>query len=287
MDHGQFADLAAACHRAVDPLHAMLYFAPEAEEELTGIGLHRGRMSYFASRAAPMGPVGAGTVTATFYNFNPQLVAKHIPHAWTLASPEQVIDARYRAAGAALRRLLGEAATDPEVAEAAELAREATRGCTPEGRPLYAAHADLDWPSDPVLVLWHAITLLREFRGDGHVAALVDSGLDGLSALITHTATGRGFTESAAQATRGWSADEWETTVRALQAEGVLDSDRALTEQGAAQRDRIEVATNNAASAPWIHLGADGANRLREICRGLSKRITAAGAFPAELFGGN
>lgn len=154
MDHGQFADLAAACHRALDPLHAMVYFAPETEEELTGIGLRRGRMSYFAGRAAAMGPVGAGTVTATFYNFNPQSVAEHIPHAWTLAAPEHVIEARYRAAGAA-------------------------------------------------------------------------------------------------------------------------------------QRDRIEIATNNAASAPWIHLGADGANRLREICRRLSKRITAAGAFPAELLGGN
>jgi len=80
--------------RGLEPLHGMVYFVPETEQHLTAAGLKPGRMSYFAGRAAPMGAVGAGVVTATFYNFSPSLVAHMIPRAWTMASPEQVVEAR-------------------------------------------------------------------------------------------------------------------------------------------------------------------------------------------------
>src|SRR3954453_21605703 len=185
--------------RAVEPLHAHLYFAPEHDERFGALGLKPGRMSYFAGRAAPMSAVGAGVVTATFYNFSPSLGAHMIPRAWTLASPEQVLPARLDAARASLTRLLGEeAAGSPEVAELAGLLREACTVLTPEGRPLYAGHADLAWPEEPLLQLWPAVTLLREHRGDGLLAALLRAGLTGLEALVSHTATGRGFTEEAA-----------------------------------------------------------------------------------------
>src|SRR5688500_14983556 len=192
--------MVARAHRAVEPLHSHMYFAPEHDENLGALGLKPGRMSYFAGRAAPMGAVGAGVVTATFYNFSPSLVAHMIPRAWTLASPEQVLPARLDAARGSLTRLLGaEVADSAEVAELAGLLRDACAVLTPEGRPLYAAHADLPWPEEPLLALWHGATLLREYRGDGHIAVLLHAGLTGLEALITHTATGRGFTEPAAR----------------------------------------------------------------------------------------
>jgi hypothetical protein len=75
----------------------------------------------------------------------------------------------------------------------AGLAREAASACTAEGRPLYAGHAGLDWPDAPHVAAWHAATLLREHRGDGHIAALVAAGLSGIDALVTHVATGQGF----------------------------------------------------------------------------------------------
>ncbi|MGH3518446.1 MAG: SCO6745 family protein [Haloechinothrix sp.] len=284
MDHGYAAELAAKCHPALEPLHTVIYFAPEAEAELTAVGLRPGRMTYFASRSAPMGAVGPGTVTATFYNFNPELVARHIPRAWTLATPEQVVAARFSAADAALRTRLGDAVSAPEVAEAAELARDAAEACSPDGRPLYAGHADLEWPTEPHLVLWHAITLLREFRGDGHIAALVAHGLNGLSALVSHTATGRGFTEHAAKATRGWSDEQWAAAAEGLRGQGLLDAAGELTDTGQALRARVEAATNDAATAPWLRLGADKTTRLREIGRTLSKQVVAAGAFPSGVF---
>src|SRR6476469_3860223 len=206
--------LAGRTARLLEPLHALGYFAPEVEAEVTGVGVRKGRAAYFASRAAAMGRVGAGPVAATFYVFNPSLVAHFIPAAWDSASPEDVVAARYRGVSAAWRRLLGEEAlASDEVAEAAGLARTASAGCTVAGRPLHAAHADLSWPDEPHMVLFHALTLIREHRGDGHVAALVGADLGGIEALVTHTATGKGFTRAAAQATRGWSDEEWATSV--------------------------------------------------------------------------
>src|SRR3982751_3629542 len=114
----------ARAHRAVEPLHSHLYFAPEHDERFAALGLRPGRMSYFAGRAAPMGAVGAGVVTATFYNFSPSLVAHMIPRAWTLASPEQVLPARLEAARASLTRLLGDdVVASPEVVDMAGLLR--------------------------------------------------------------------------------------------------------------------------------------------------------------------
>ncbi|SFW92452.1 SCO6745 family protein [Amycolatopsis australiensis] len=269
---------------AFDSLHALAYFAPEVDAALTGAGLRPGRMPYFAGRSAAMGAVGPEVVAATFYNFNPEVVARVIPRAWTLATPQQVLDARLDGVGKALTRLLGDHVKSDEVAEAAELAREAAAGCTGEGRPLYAAHAGLPWPREPHLVLWHAVTLLREYRGDGHIAALVLNGLSGLEALVTHVATGRGFVTAAAKLTRGWSDEQWAAAEARLAGRGLLDADGALTAEGEAVRDRVEVATEAAARGPWDHLGPEKTARLEQLGRDLSARVVAAGAFPDGVF---
>lgn len=281
------AGIAARAHRSLDPLHSMIYFAPEAEEELTGVGLRPGRMCYFASRSAPMGEVTAGVTAATFYNFNPSLVARTIPRAWTLASIDDILAARLRAVDRALRRLLGdETIGSAELAETADLARQACEGLAPHGRPLYAAHAELPWPDAAHLVLWHAISLLREYRGDGHIAALLDGELSGLEALITHSATGFGFTVPAAKATRGWSDEDWAAGVARLRERGILDDD-GLTAGGVALRDSVEQATDRLAARPWINLGEDKLTRLTELGRGFTKQIAAAGAWPDGVFGSN
>lgn len=272
-------------HRAIEPLQSLSYFAPELDEALVAVGLRPGRMCYLAARSAPMGAVGAGVVAATFYNFNPELVARHLPRAWTLAMPAEVIAARWRAAGATLRRLLGaEAAGSEQIAEAAELARTAIDGVAGDGRPLYAAHAEVPWPAEALLALWHAVTLLREHRGDGHIAALVDADLSGCEAIVTHTATGNGFLEPAAKRLRAWSDDQWDAACERLRSRGILDTDGTLTGAGQALRARVEDGTDRMAAAPWARLGADGASRLYEIARPLSKLAIGNGAFPPGVF---
>ena len=182
---------------------------------------------------------------------------------------------------AAYRRLLGdEVATSPEVAEAAELTRTAVAACDPAGRPLYAAHADLAWPTEPHLALWFGLTLLREFRGDGHIAATLSAGLNGLEALVTHTATGTGFTEPAAKATRAWSDEQWAAAVAGLAGRGLMTPDGALTDAGTALRAEIESATDERAAAPWDALGEVGTSRLAEIGKPLARQAVAQRRLP-------
>lgn len=281
----QLADgVAARAHRATESLHALIYFADDAERELVAAGLEPGRMAYFAGRSAPMGAVPAAVTTATFVNFNPDLVARHIPRAWTLATPEAVVAARWRGADRALRRLLGdEVLGSAELDELALLAREATSALRPEGRPLYAAHAGLDWPDAPHLQLWHAATLLREHRGDGHTMALTTAGLSGIESIVTHTAAGQGFTVDAAKALRGWSDEQWAAAVAGLNDRGLMAGD-TLTDEGTALRAAVERTTDDLASAAWLHLGEQRTARLVELGRGISRVAAKAGAFPRHLF---
>ncbi|MGY5885252.1 SCO6745 family protein [Modestobacter lacusdianchii] len=276
--HAPDLRLVSRAHRRLEPLHSHVYFAPETDEQLTAIGIRPGRMVYFAGRTAAMGAVGPGVVTATFANFAPAIVARHLPRAWTLASPEQVLTARTVATRASLTRLLG-GVDGPELAELAELLREACTALTPEGRPLYAAHADLPWPDEPVLQVWHAVTLLREHRGDGHVLSVVRHGLTGLEALVTHTLTGRGFTQESAQLSRGWSDEEWAAALAGLTDRGLV-ADGALTAAGEQLRTALEQETDALSAAPFVHLGVARTERVAELGGALTGRLLAAGAFP-------
>ncbi|MFK8905845.1 SCO6745 family protein [Streptomyces sp. YS-3] len=274
------------CHNSVNPLHSTVYFSPDYTDELKQLGVEDERAAYFAGRAAALGAVGPGTITATFYNFNHELVARHVPAVWDIASPEAVLDARLRAADRTLRRLLGdEVVASPEMAEAARLALRATEGCTRHARPLYAAHADLPVPEEPHLAYWHAATLLREHRGDGHLTALLDAGLDPLEALVSHTATGKGMAPRWVLGSRGWRRADWEAAVARLRERGLLDAAGELTEAGTALRAEVEDRTDRLDSAPYELLGAEGVERLTELARGLLMTAVAAGAFPADLVG--
>ena len=272
------ATVARKLYRALEPYHAMIYFVPEASERYKAYGIG-GRMGYFASRGAAMGPVSADLIISTFYNFNPGLVRSAIPAAWQRATPAQILDARFAGADAALRRVLGERITSPEVAEAAQLAREASDGCTEQGRITYAAHATLEWPTEPHMVLWHAITLLREFRFGGHVAALMADEVGPCEALVMHAGTGE-VSRKALQTTRSWSDEEWEAAAQGLQARGLLTPEGMLTDDGKAHRDKVEQMTDQLALAPWQHLGDTKCERLRELGRPLSRAIVDAKAIP-------
>ncbi|MGD3108385.1 SCO6745 family protein [Streptomyces sp. YGL11-2] len=273
------------CHNALNPFHSAHYFAPELPAEMAALGVS-GRAVYFSSRSAPLGAVGAGTVAATFYSFKYELIAGHLPDVWKVTTPQAVLDARLRAVDATLRRLLGdEALTSPEMAEAAKLALRAAEAGGRHARPLYAAHADLPVPDAPHLAYWHAATLLREHRGDGHLVALLNAELDPVEALVTHSATGRGMSRRGNLATRGWSEEEWAAAQERLRGRGLLGAEGELTEAGVRLRKDLEQTTDRLDRAPYAHLGAEGVARLTELATAFTGKVVAAGAFPAELFG--
>jgi len=265
-------------HRRLEPCHAFIYFAPEASHGYAALGLS-GQDGYFASRSAAMGPVGAEVVIATFFNFKPQLVHDALPAAWETTTPDAVLAARMDGADQALRRMLGDDVDHPDLAEAAALARRAAEAGDPSGRPIFAAHAGLAWPEEPHLEFFHAVTLLREHRGDAHVAALTLEGYDAVEALVAHLASGGSALPPALmQATRGWSDDEWEAGQERLRQKGHLDPDGALTltEMGTQSRDRVEDQTDAASMAPLSALSDDEIARLGEISAPFSKVIAKA-----------
>lgn len=258
-------------------VHGFIYFAPEATEEYDAVGLTPDE-HYFASRAAPLGPVGPGVVTALFYNFRPSRVAAAVPSAWANASPDEVQAARMRAAGKVLDRIDGLPSGD-ELDAASEIAASIIAGVGYEGRPLAAANRDVALPDDPATRLWQQVTVIREWRGDAHVGALVAADVDAVEALALHVATGA-FPASVAMATRGWSEDEWAAGVSRLAERGFVGEDGVMTDAGAAFRDALEATTNSLCFALVETVGAEAIRRFTDELRPIRKGLLEANAFP-------
>jgi hypothetical protein len=284
-------DLLAAGHRTwsrLDAFHVIGFFAGETRERYKALGL-RPRYAYFVSRVAPMGPVPAQVCAAVFYVFSPRLVEQAMDGAWSVVSPEKVLAERYAGTREALDRVLVEVAAQPghaeRLEEAAALARRACEGLSLQGRALAAGYASLPWPDDPLMALWHAAGIIREHRGDGHIAALVTAPLDPVEAIITAGLdTG---TIPFMRETRGWDEAEWAAAGQRLAARGLLregDSDVGeLTDAGVALRRSLELQTDLAASAAWTHLRLEDTQRLGELMRPLTKAVVTSGVLPAGL----
>ena len=277
-DHG----LARRMWHRLEPIHALFWYAPQvfAEAAELGYDVQTRWPSYFAWRLAPLGASGSRLAASACYSFSPDMVAAYVPAAWAVASPAQVLAARERAVDQMFRALYGDLIDSPGLADAAALAREAALAAGTAGRPLAAANADLPWPGEPHLVLWHAINVLREQRGDGHIAALQAAGLDPCEALVSFAAIGAGPEE--VFASRGWTAAEWSAARDRLIARGWLDAAGNATERGRDGRDEVEWRTDRMADAPWVALGPDRAERLAELTGPLLGAAVGSGLLPRE-----
>ncbi|WP_069174391.1 SCO6745 family protein [Streptomyces griseus] len=266
----------------LEPLHAVFYYAPEVFEEAAALGYATDERwpSYFAWRAAPLGQAGPDRVAGTFYSFSPAMVRTYVPAGPPVAPAQVVLGARTRAVDRAYRALFGDLVHGPEFAEAAALTRRAARAADVTDRPLAEANAALPWPKAPHLTLWQAATVLREHRGDGHVAALVAAGLDPVESLVSFAAVGAARPE--VFGSRGWSADEWEAARRRLTDRGLLEADGTATDAGRALRAEVERRTDEAASGPWRALAAEERERLVELLGPLWVAAIGSGLLPAE-----
>ncbi|MEU5525341.1 hypothetical protein ABZ744_00185 [Micromonospora chersina] len=264
----------------IEPVHALVYYAPELTEEAAALGLPTGERwpGYFALRSAPLGAAGPNLVAATYYSFSPRMVAEYVPAVWATADPAKVLDARLSGVDRALRALLGDRVGSAELAEAATLARRAVRAADLAGRPLAAANADLPWPAAPHLALWQAVTILREHRGDGHIAALRTAGLDPAESLVSFAAVGAAPVE--VFASRRWTAEEWNAARDRLAARGLVDGDGVATDAGRRLRDEVERRTDELAAAPWRALGP-AVGRFGQLVAPVTQAVVATGLLPA------
>jgi hypothetical protein len=264
-------------HR-LEAIHAVLYFDDYPREVLRDAGMRGFWMGYFAARSAPMGPVNAPVVTATFFNFHPGMVQRAIPDAWSFSSCEQILEARRTSTVDTITRIV------PDVVARAEQVTpvlEFVVDAAPDaGRPLFAANRAVDPGDDPVARLWQAATALREHRGDGHVAALTTLDVDGCEAHVL-AAGWKGLAPEMIRAARGWSEDDWTDAVHRLRGRGWIGDDGDLTDKGRDARAQIEHHTDVLAWSAYRVLD-DEADALLEGLRPLSDAVLDSGviSFP-------
>jgi len=257
-----------------ESVHAVVYFHPTALAALTDVGLRGFWRGYFAQRAAPLGAIGEGPVRASFFGFSVAMTGRALPAVWDLASPEAVLEARRVGAGRAVAESFG-----GDVAGLADDLWAVVAGMPCDGRVLAAANAALPRPDDPFERLWLATTVLREHRGDGHVAALLTAGLTGLESLVLRSSFD--LERSVLQPARGWTDDEWSAAAEALAKRGLVRDGR-ISDAGRRLLDEVERITDVLAWDGWTRAGgtADVVERLHGpavACRAVLPEVNPIG----------
>lgn len=275
---GRSPALARRFFDRLEPVHGVTYFAPESLAAIAELGYPGFWMGYFGARSAPLGIVPPEVVAAAFYNFTTARVARALPAAWDKASPAQLLQVRSESAVAALRR---SGVTDSESTRlAAELTAKAARTAPLDGRPLYAANRALPWPEEPIAKLWHAVTLLREQRGDSHVAVLVAEGISGRECNVLHAAAGRVPREMIMRG-RDYDDEQWERYVERLRSRGWLDGRGELTDAGRDIKQAVEDRTDELSLAALDALTDDEITTLFAVLTPITRQVVAAGDVPA------
>jgi hypothetical protein len=262
----------------VEPIGVIPYWADEPTEALYALGFTTFWDTYFAGRAAPLGPVPAEVVDALFYSFAPGEVARHIPKVWRTTTPAAAFAARQAGCAMALRRILGEQVATPAVARAVELLTKAAASAPVEGRPMYAVPRALPIPEEVVARLFHAATLLREHRGDGHVAALMVNGVGGLEAHVL-LALDLGVPAERFGRLHHLPAEQLAAVIDGTRRRGWIGDDGWLSAEGRAVKQRVESLTDDLAAKPYERLTPGELDELMAALEPLAERLVAAQVF--------
>ena len=284
----KFNERARRLRDLVEPLAAGIYFAPEAHRAYAGLGFGPSPVTvggvempdgaaYFTSRGACMGRVPGEVVASAFGVFNPSAVVPAVTHGWSLTDPEAILSARLEGARGSLARMIG---PDPDgVARATGILRRAAEAADVGGHALYAGLLSLGWPGDPVGDLWRAADLVREHRGDSHIAAWLAAGLDGVEIGLV-TELWWGLPPRSYIRTRAWSDDQMDAALERLRSIGWVDASGGLSATGRAGREEIESATD-AAERKILEAIGDDLAELDGVLGPWGKAIVTAGGYPA------
>jgi hypothetical protein len=257
--------------RLLEPVHAITYFTPEALTAFQEAGLRGFWRGYFAGRCAPLGAVQAAPVLACFFSFAPPMVERALPGIWELITPEAALRARTAGAIAGLTRIAGEVGLDAaDLAEASQMLEPMLAALDHSGRILGAVNAALPRPDDPYARLWLTATIVREHRGDGHIAALVAAGLGACETIAWRSAND--LERSVLQPARGWTDDQWSAALATLTERGWLDSSGQPTALGVEAFRDIEHRTDVTAAPAWRGIDVE---RLHELLGPLSQACVA------------
>jgi Helix-turn-helix family len=260
----------------VEPIGVIPYSADEPNEAMFALGFTNYWDTYFAGRAAPLGSsVPAGVVHALFYNFGPGEVARHIPKVWSTTTPQAAIAARQQGCVNALRRILGDLVDTPDFPRAVELLTHAATSAPLEGRPMYAALRALPLPEEPVARLFHAASLLREHRGDGHIAALMAEGIGGLEAHVL-LAVDLGIPATTFGRIHHHPTALLTDLIEGMKARGLIRDEKTFTPAGRQVKNRVETLTDDLAAVPYEVLETAELDELIAALEPLAHKLIAA-----------
>lgn len=283
----------------LNSFHSAMYFSQTVGAVYAEHGLEPGVEGNLAARSAPLGRVNPGVVSAAYYNYSPNFIAELLPRLWDTVTPEEMVGTRFDAVTAFMDEIFGGRDDIALLTEAATQLNEALQPVLAAmdfaGRTLAAATADAVGGHQGATAferLWDTATIAREFRGDGHVASLVTAGVPGIDALMLDVATGASFRPRAAQKTRGYTDEEWQSAQARLAEAGLITVDRddrghdlpTLTEAGRELKEQVEKLTDGTVAAAWSVLDDDRLESLLSPSRTLIKVIAQSGAFPANVF---
>ncbi len=262
-------------------LHAPVYRSRELRGRLAAEGIEAGMGAYLAQRSAPFGGAGPELVAATFYGFSPRAVAEHVPEVWEHASAERVLGLTLES----MRELLGRlfSGHEAEVEELARLLGPIAAAHPLAGRPLAAAWASVPATGDPFIDLWLATCVIRESRGDGHLALLVAEGIGPLESHLM-TQGDRPEARPTLEAMRGWAPEEIDAAVAGLRERGLLDADGMRTETARALRAGIERRTDALSAAPWVAAGSTTVTRVGDLALTLLPAVLTSGTLLPPVF---
>lgn len=263
---------------AIEPIATISFWGRSVNDRLAALG-HDFLTGYVAARSAPMGTPTAPVVVAAFGVFEPGLLSGLYQRALGIAGREAVLEAREQGAVEDLRALLPGA----DVTGVVAVLRRATDAAAADlvARPLFAGGISLPQPRDPLGQLWHAATLLREYRGDVHLAATAAAGISGLEANLL-TEYWVGYEPRAYAGTRGWSPEAMDAADAALADRGLV-ADGRLTAEGRRLRDDIEARTDAAMAAVLAAVEPDLDGVVGQL-DGWSSQIVAGGGAPPDMF---
>ncbi|TQS45284.1 SCO6745 family protein [Cryptosporangium phraense] len=260
----------------LEPICLVTFFADECNEEMAALGHRTYWDGYFASRAAPLGRVPAEVVHAAFYNFAEGEAARHIPSAWETIPAEASVAARERGSAASVRRILGpELAGSPGLVRAADLTTKAATSAPTNGRMMYAGMRTLPIPSDPVARLWHSATVLREHRGDGHIAALLAAGIGGTESHVLAALDMEIYPAESFGRIHHLPKARLRAVMDGLRERGLIDADGRFTDAGRETKRRIEAVTDELAAPPYDGLTPAELDELIAVLEPITAKLTA------------
>lgn len=288
MDTATLSSTSRQLAAALEPIAGQVYFSPECHANYQELGFGEGRgvqdgvamgnrVAYFTSRGSVMGQVSGHVVAATFAVFNPDIVIPSVEAGWKLTDATSICNARDRGAIAQLERILG--ASPKGVDRAQELLQRAVEPLRIEGRALFAGLRSLAMPATALGATWRLADMLREYRGDSHIAAWVSEGLDAVEVCLLTDAFS-GLPMRTYSATRGWRTEQFDPATDRLVSRGLLDANgETFTAAGREIRSRIELNTDKQMLAAMLVIEDDLAE-LMEILSPLAQSIKDAYGYP-------